>query len=512
MTTLDPKAAPETLRIGWFDRLLMSPTLVHYDILAKCPEGDARVVRFLSILMCLSFCWEVILFSNAAHIMLASDGTWHIGLFAVAVLMGFIVLLADAIVFIAGSWHTHGLAEVERTHEFKLPRTRVDHAKGGALIGGRFVMALLIANFMALTTGLLAFEKDIDRILKSRYLSANAILFSEGAQREDTELQKNKAGQQERGGLVLQAEAEEKSLRALSLEPKVDDSELKLALQRVASAQATKVAADADLKSAEVHSARERGGECRVPGVSCIAGEGPLWRAAQERIAASEREAAAASRALVEAQRSLRELSDARNSEARRKEAMAQIRLAEVTARKGELERQIAALAEAYGKRLASRESSIRAAVESDPRYVPRADGLLARLQALNELSKDESIAHALYGFDAILILLELAAIMGKTFALIPMTYATRMVELDLAREIETAKRLKALITGKVEPVPAPPEPVIVKQAEPEPVVTAAPVSTGPQPLNGAGVRARRHAVRWRPDLKGGPPEPQRQN
>jgi hypothetical protein len=497
------------VEFGWFDRLILLPTLMHLSVLASCPDGDIRIARMFGLLMWLSFSWEAILFSNAAHIMLSSDGALHVGLLAVAILMATILLLADATLFIGSSWDSQGQAELERTHEFELPTSRASKIKAACLVGGRFTMAILIASFMATTTALLAFEKDIDQILKNKYLSANAVLFTEAAQRENVVLEKNKNAQQEFGGLILQAEAEEKDLRSLSLEPKVDDSELKLALQRVATAQEAKVSADAELKNAEVFSSRERGGDCRAGGaVSCMPGEGPRWRAAQERIDSAERNATDASRTLSEAQGNLRTLVDARNAEARRKETLAETRLAEVTSRKGDLERQVGALKDAYDTRVAAREATIRNAVERDPRHTPRGTGLLGRLQALNELSKDEAIAHALFGFDAILILLELAAIMGKTFVLIPMEYSTRVVERDLVREIETAKRLKAKLKGDLL---APPEPIAVAPDLPKPDI-AAPVSVEPRPLNGTADRTRRHAARWRPDLNGGLTEPPKQS
>lgn len=370
-------------------------------------------------------------------------------------------------------------------------------------------MALLIANFMALTTGLVAFEKDINRILKDRYLAANSALFASAAQREDTELQKNKSSQQELANLIGQLESEEKTLRSASLEPRVDDSEIRLALQAVASAQAAKMAAEADLKGAEVHSAREMGGQCKSRGVSCRPGAGPLWRAARERVAASEREVAAASRNVEAAQQALNRISEAQKVESHRKEGLAGTRLAEVAKRKAELERQAGALRTAYNSRFASREAAIRSAVERDPRRVPRPDGLLARLQALHELSKDESIKWALYGFDAILILLELAAVMGKTFAFIPMTYATRIVELDLKREIEAAKRMTLLMTDA--PQLAPDAAPNAAKADDASVTTAATpaMSPDPKPLSATNDRSRRHGLRWKPDLgdgEAGPP------
>jgi hypothetical protein len=470
----------------------MSPTLAHFDTLSQCPDGDLRVVRMLGFLMWLSFAWECVLFSNAARVMLSPDGSWQPAFVGLGLIIATIMLLADAIVFIAASWHAHGLAEIERTHEFKLPTTRAGRLKGASLLGGRFVMAVLIANFMAVTAGLLAFEKDINRVLELKYQTENSTLLFEAAQREDAELQKSKANQEKLAGFIPSMEAEEKSLRALNLEPKLDDTELRFALQRVASAQAAKAAAERDLKTARLILARERTND---------------WsgsRSSQERVNLAERDAFAARRTADEAQRRVQEIVDARNTEARRKEDLASTRLAEVAARKGDIERQLAELKVPYELRVASREANIRGMVERDLRYVPRNEGLLVRLQALNELSKDPTIAYALYGFDAILMLLELAAIMGKTLTLIPMSYATRIVEQDLARAIEAGRRLKAMVDGTIS---APPVPIEVEPVTSGPSGIHEPPPETPRPKNASSGPAR-HRPRWTPPLQESEVEP----
>jgi hypothetical protein len=491
-TDLKIDSSQPGVRLGTLSRLITLPTLVHMDILSTCPDGDIRVARMLGVLMWLSCTWECVLFSNAARVMLSPDGSWQPAFIGLGLIIAMIMLLADAIVFIAASWHAHGLSEVERTHEFKLPTTRAGRLKNASLFGGRFVMAVLIANFMAVTTGLLAFEKDINRILEQTYQTANANLLFEAAQRENAELQKSKASQQELAALIPPMEAEERALRILNLEPKLDEAELRLALQRVATAQVAKAAAERNLKTARLNLIRQRPGDWSG------------WRPSQELVNIAERDASAARRAVDEAQRRVEEIVDARNTEARRKENLASTRLAEVTARKSDIERQLAELKAAYELRSVSREANIRGMVERDPRYVPRNDGLLVRLQALNELAKDPSIAYALYGFDAILMLLELAAIMGKTFAFIPMTYATRIVEQDLARAIEAGRRLKGLVDGNV---PVPPMPIQVAPENSDPVVIKEPPPEMQRPKNRA-TGPPRHRPRWTPSLQEGEVEP----
>lgn len=480
---------------GLIDRVVMLPTLVHQHLLASCPDGDRRIIRMLGVLMWLSAMWECALFSNAARIMLSADNEWHATHIGLGLLVAAILLLTDAIVFIAASWHAHGLAEVERTHQFKLPSGRSDRLKTASLFGARFLMAVLVAQFMATTTALLAFDKEIHRILERNYQTANAELVSNAAAVQDSELKKTAARQRELAALIPMMEAEERSLRTLNLEPKLDEAQLLLATQRVAIAEANKVATDRQVRNVRLAATRN--------------GEWLGSRAYQQRVALVEREAAIAARALDEARKQVLELTNARAAEAHRKESLAETRLGEVATRKKEIERQIGELKAEYDQRLSRREALTRAAVERDPRHSPRSDGLLARLQALHELSKDDSVAYALYGFDALLMLLELAAIMGKTFTLIPMTYATRVAELDLVRAVETASRLEKAWNGEGTTV-TPTRPDVV--AEPKPIETAAVQPEPPKPLNGSANPSRRHAPRWRPSLERGNGEPPREH
>lgn len=478
--------------LGWPMRVLVFPTLAHCDVIATGPKDERRVFGTLGCLMYAAWGWQCGLFANAARVMLSSDGSWNPTHIALGVLMATIILLTDAIVFMAASWSAQGIAEVERTHEFKLPTSGANQAKSAALIGGRFAMAILIASFMAMVVSLLAFEKDIGRILEGKYQTANAALLREKAASEDAELQKWKNARTELAARIPALEAEERSLRTSNLEPKVDDAQLRLATQAIPAAQAARVAADRELKSARAALARE----------AYLDGYGR--RAAQARVASAERELASAQRSLDEAERRVREQTDMRAVEARRKEGLAATSLAQVVAGKAEIERRIVEGNAAYATRLANREAITRAMVEKDPRHVPRDDGLLVRLQALKELAKDEAIAHALLGFEALLILLELAAVMGKTLTLIPLSYATRMAERDLIRALETGRRLKDVFSAKPKPAPAPD--IVV---EPTPPVTEPPEP--PKPLNGVD-RTRRHAPRWKPSFGGGDGEPPREH
>ncbi|MEI9899193.1 MAG: hypothetical protein WDN31_02620 [Hyphomicrobium sp.] len=85
-----------------------------------------------------------------------------------------------------------------------------EQIKSGLFIAGRFAGALLIANFIAITAGLQAFEKEINAAFEAEYQSSNHALYEEAAQRVDAELERDKASQQELSDLVSHAAADER--------------------------------------------------------------------------------------------------------------------------------------------------------------------------------------------------------------------------------------------------------------------------------------------------------------
>ncbi|MCC8978882.1 DUF4407 domain-containing protein [Bradyrhizobium acaciae] len=489
-------AAREGRALSLVTRILIAPTLVHHDIVRACPDGDLRVLRVLGLLIYVSAAWQAALWSNAAAMML-STSVWHPAAIAIGVLVAGIVGLIDVLVFIAASWNAQGQAEVERTYLFKLPRKLSDTIKKFAFSGGRFLMVLMIGTAMATVAGTIAFKPEIDQLLAARYLERNRPLIKEKAAGVDAELVKNKASQSRVTALLPSIEEEERTLRAFNLDPKVDEVLLRSANQRATAAQNARAAAERELKAARAVLAR--------------AGDRPNRRAAQERLSSAEREFAAAARGSEEAQQRVLEQTEARGKETQRKEALAADRLREVTDHRRELEQQLAELRVVYDRTIASREATVRQLAQQDPRHVARDDGLLARLKALHELSRDEVVARTLFIFEAILILLELAAVLGKTITLIPMTYATRLFEADLVRAVETAGRTKKAIEG---PSPVPEAPPIAPAPEPPrtPSVVTVPAAPVGKPETSAPDKPPRHAPRWKPSLQAGHNEPPREH
>ncbi|OQW54891.1 MAG: hypothetical protein A4S14_14660 [Proteobacteria bacterium SG_bin9] len=484
-----------------FDMLLMSVACVHFNILAGCPAGDTSNIRKLSLLMWGCWCWQWVLFANCARIMLSPDGSWAIEQVALAGLVATLVLLADATIFIAASWHAHGLAELSRLG-FRLPLSQLERIKSLVPLCVRLGSALIVANLMAIVTGLSAFQNDIRKEIDKVYQTQNAVVIAEARARFDREISESQQKQSALRREIDQKEVDIRVLRPLVINPNIDEPEIKIALDRVSVAEAAKARADTALAAARRMAADELGGECG-PGLSCRLGEGPRWRAARDRIASSQQAAAEAAIALRDAQAKLREVQERKSAEQKRQIQAAESRLKEVLTAIAAQEAQLALLASNHQLQLLDRDRKVAEAVMADPRHVAREEGLLSRLSALKRLMEDPSVSMLVYLLDGFFMLLELSAVCGKMIALVPMEYTRKLVERDLSGAKRAANRLKsagpvatldaptAQPAMKIEdPATAPPD-----DASPPAVVREMPTTT-PNPL----IRLRRPpGRRWRP-------------
>jgi len=138
----------------------------------------------------------------------------------------------------------------------------------------------------------------------------------------------------------------------------------------------------------------------------------------------------------------------------------------------------------------------------------------------------DRSVATLVYLFDGIFMLLELAAVVGKTIGFVPMTYATTLAEADLIRAYETVQRLEHVIHGGPAPdrmkdgeppvegaLPEEPEPVSPPPQPPlpdAPALAETPVEEKPEPREAAAEvppsptkrpRGRPRGPNWRPPV-----------
>jgi hypothetical protein len=463
-------------RLFW---LTIWPLGIDRELLEKCRKSDRRYVAMVGMLMMLGWVWQVILFTAAAHIML-SPKEWRFDLLGLAVLISTMILLADALIFISCSWIGHGNALLSKTGKYQVPGERSAKVRTATMIGGRFGIVVVFANFFGINVALISFTHEINQVLNKWYLSANGSLIAEHRDTQTRELGKIEQQQTQISVTIAALQAEERRLGGIAIDPAAAEPELRLALAGVARAEAAKTSAERALVSAEQDSANEVEGRC-LPRRSCRPGAGPQWRAIQERIKAGRRRVDVATQELAAAQTSLREMQAARAGEMQRKAREAKTRLAEVTQDREAQERQLAALAAEYQRRLLNREQVIREAVEHDPRHVSREEGLIARLRALRELMQEPAVATLVYIFDGMLVFFELATILAKTMSLVPLEYVMRLAQREALLADEIASELSRALG----------------QGANRDVADA-----------GASTRSSRHAPRWRPPSAGSEGEP----
>lgn len=483
----------ETPLIGSLGRFLLALMGVDVNVMRGAEQVDLANVYKTTALLALSATWSVILFANAFRIMLAPAGEWQLTHLGLALLVSAIVALADIQIFIAGSWMAHGIAELERTGRYAEPLATTAFRKVWVVLAVRFATALLVANFLAVIASLIAFDKEIVETIAAKAISENAALVAEKTAAIDAEDGRTVQELEAQRKRIAALEEESRTLREASVTPPEHDPEMKVALERLAAAEAAQSKARAARDEANSRAATELGG---CADGACVAGRGPKFHAWQARLRAAEAALAEATAARDLAATRARELQEAREREAGRKNDAVQARLKEVLAGLAVLEKERADLSRTYSDQVARREARIRNAAEADLRYKKYDSGLISRLKALGELTKDEAIARFVYLADAVLIVLELATVIGKTVSFIPMTYATMIAERDTMRARAAADRMSG--GGGSAPPPAP---------SPVPAGPQGPTSPGapekPVPPGGAkpapnGI-SRRHAPRWKP-------------
>lgn len=501
--------------------LLIGPLGIDEELRKLCRKSDTKYIVKVASLMWLGWLWQTILFTAAAHTMLSPPGgglsLMHVGL---AMLISTIIMLCDALVFIVMSWTSHGETLLARTGNFDASEARKSKLKTAGLLAGRVGAIVLVANFYGVVVSLHSFPNELDKKLVQWHVAENAALTQEKTASETRELERNRQRQGELTARIGGLSQEQRRLDGLITSGTSDDPEIARALDSVARAEAARNDAQRAKLIAEADSANEIDGRCG-PRSSCKAGRGSRWAAAQARIASADRAVADAASALDKAEIRLRELKTTRAGDGRRNAGEAKERLGVVTREKEGLERQLATLTEGYQRRLSNHEASIREAVERDPRFVPKDEGLLARLRALRELMQDPAVATLVWIFDGLLVFLEVSTILARSVSLVPMEYTMRLVLRDSLLAHEIADRLKkeraqyeapslvpAAASGATDPLSPSPEPP--KDLAPERPRNArhAPPLKPPFRSTGSEEALADGALPVAPNMNGRPPSP----
>lgn len=429
-------------RFGPLTRSQFFVTGVDAEIMEKCPDRDLSNVKTLAWLLMAVWLWQAALFTATAHMMLARPGEFRPELFASGVMLASIILLIDSYVIVRTSWSLQGMKELARGG-LEIPNTFGARFKNGLFVFLRVLVTIGMAQLLALFFAILVFGKDIQADLDRRYRDANGDLIAKITMQVDNGLGTLIEDQKATATLLAAAVAEEASLRRAAIDPTADDPEVKLALERASQLAARKVDLERELSEAQKFAADELAGVKGSNGNSGKAGEGPVRRAARERVANAQAKLAAAERELTSVEAKVAKArAKASEGSGERREA-ASNKMAGSTTIREKLEKRLGEIETALADQRSKREQHIRESVEADPSFVGLGNGFLARYQALQRIAKeDQSVVPVILLLDFVLFSIDLAAVLAKLATFIPSTYATLLAAEDLRRAYRTAQGL----------------------------------------------------------------------
>jgi hypothetical protein len=376
----------------------------------------------------------------------------------------------------------------------------------------RIGIAAGTANVAATSISLEIYNKEINAQITRDHVRQNAPVIARATKRVEESIESSERRRQALTASIAKSKEEVAQLGATILDPHVSDPELRTAIDALGQAQATKAEAESALLEAKSAMADELDGTIRKPRRggptrSGRIGQGPKYRAAVQRLQVAETQLRTATGAVASAEAKIAAIRSGNAVEVDRRTSAARNRIADLNRQRADEARQLSEMTAAHLTRSADRDRLVQEAIRNDPNFIPREEGLLTRLKALRELMNEPAVAAMVYLLDFLLVLLELAAVLGISLAFTPSTYALLVLERELKRSVETARRLQLLMTDGPPLVPEQ-APIIVKADEVQITATSPPVSPEPQPITGSGDRPPRHAPRWKPNLKNGETEP----
>lgn len=446
MTFMSPEAdaasAPTTSKtFNIFTRFQIWLTGTDRELLATCPSRDIGNVKTIAWLMIGVWLWQTAMFALVAHMMLARAGDIRPSLIATAMLIATMILLIDSYMIMRSSWYVHGLEELKRGG-LGIQVSLVARIKSWMSLAVRLFISLVLAMLIALFCAVLLFGKDISKDIEAAYQQQNARLMSAVTTRVDSDLRKKADALAAANAVAARLNDEEASLRRIIVDPTVTDAEMKLMLDRIGRLEEAKRNADRTLTAAEAFASNELAGVRGAPGNSGIPGAGPIRRAAEERLQAARRAVETIGQELTAAQTRLRELQELGAASAKRRAEAATQKLADVTRERPTAQARAATLEEEYRAMSTRREQAIQAALEADPSYLPKDDGLLARVRVLKQMMNDPWVFTIVVLFDLAFFALELAAVLSKITTFVPASYSVALAYEDYLRAYQYAQAL----------------------------------------------------------------------
>lgn len=424
MTLTSTASEDRRPRVGWGFRMACHLAGVDHQRIADCPLGDKQFAGRIGLQLVASSTFLFAIFSSSLLIGFGGDMLSNAIVLAMALVAAAVVLLLD-IGIVQSDFHHHGL-ELARDRGFGTGNPHWARSKRFATVGLRLALSMTIAFAFATFFELRLFGADIARQMETNYRSANAELFRDVQTAYDQSVGEIEAEISRDNARLDVLADQETEIKGKLFGTGNADPEIDTLLQTIARLTAAKQVADAEALRRSGDAVNELYGVKETADQSGAPGDGPLRKTAVARAALAEQESARLAQEISAAQAQLAALRARLSSEAKRGSANLTDALQRMAAETASVRAGKVALIQKRENMIADREAAVVAIAQARPEYVPRTDGFLARVEALETLKQRPAVWWIAFWTTLVIMAIEISAVLSKVFFSVPTRYAVR--------------------------------------------------------------------------------------
>lgn len=405
-------------------RLLSVVAGIDNDRLRNCPPGDRLFVARMGLQLLTSTTFLFGIFASAMLIGFGHDLLDVVIVLVMSFLAAGVVFLLDCGI-VQADFYQQGLV-LAKARGFGGPAGDFARAKRFAAAILRLVLSVVIAFAFATFFELRLFGNDIERQINLVYQKANATLYDEVARSYDGDIVQQDRELSRLAAVLTVLHSREDKLLGQATDPADLDREIASTVKALTDANEEKRASDAEAARRDGDAINEHWGEKEAEHQSGRPGDGNRFNNARERGALAKR---TSERKAIEIQE-LHKLLEVLRERRMRHLEQAQRSTDSVLARlRSEIDAAIkmrADTSEAHRTAIAQREARITTTAMARPEYVAKPDGFLTRVEALEVLREKPAVWWNSVWAKAIIMLIEVSAVLSKVFFSTPTLYALR--------------------------------------------------------------------------------------
>jgi hypothetical protein len=412
--------------------------------ISDCPLGDKQFAARIGLQLASSSVFLFTIFTSSLLIGFGDDPVSDAIVMVIAFVTAVVILLVD-IQIVQCDFYQHG---------FDLARDRgLEHSsfiwpkiRRLVTVLLRLGLSVTIAFAFATFFELRLFSSDIIRQIDSEYRTANGALFRDIRASYDTKVTQLSTEIDNEDAALSVLDLQKSELRTKNFTTVDDDSEMNGLAQRLARLESAKEATDVDVLRRDGDAINELHGIKETADQSGNRGDGPRYRAAVARAALAREESIRLNQEIRGVQSQIADLRGRRARESERINSALSSSWSKLANEIDGLRDRRAATARQRDQAVSEREAGLLAIAQARPEYVPRSDGFLARVEALEALKNHPAVARTTFWATLVIMAVEVSAVLSKVFFSTPTIYSVRTAlefESEVALLLRSAKSAK---------------------------------------------------------------------